>query len=122
MLSDESHPTGTCTNPYGRTKYFTEEIIKDVCFAYPVRQLASSLSHHMISDRKNEKKYYSYEVVYEFIVLLLWIFFWVHYCFCFRTSAACCCDTSTLSAPIPQASWVRIQEALRQISCPTFHR
>ncbi|GIY19020.1 UDP-glucose 4-epimerase [Caerostris extrusa] len=29
---DEHHPVGsTCTNPYGRTKYFIEEILKDVC-------------------------------------------------------------------------------------------
>lgn len=29
---DENHPVGsTCTNPYGRTKYFIEEILKDVC-------------------------------------------------------------------------------------------
>ena len=27
---DEKHPTGKCTNPYGKTKYFMEEIIK-VC-------------------------------------------------------------------------------------------
>ncbi|XP_067141437.1 UDP-glucose 4-epimerase-like isoform X2 [Centruroides vittatus] len=28
---DENHPVGlTCTNPYGRTKYFIEEIMKDV--------------------------------------------------------------------------------------------
>lgn len=28
---DERHPVGsTCTNPYGRTKYFIEEILKDV--------------------------------------------------------------------------------------------
>ena len=26
---DESHPTGNCSNPYGKTKYFVEEIIKD---------------------------------------------------------------------------------------------
>lgn len=30
---DESHKVGSCTNPYGRTKYFIEEIIKDVCRA-----------------------------------------------------------------------------------------
>jgi len=31
---DENHPAGVgITNPYGRTKYFTEEIIKDVCNA-----------------------------------------------------------------------------------------
>ncbi|GAB6029197.1 hypothetical protein CHUAL_004970 [Chamberlinius hualienensis] len=30
----EQHPTGQgCTNPYGRTKYFVEEILKDVCMA-----------------------------------------------------------------------------------------
>lgn len=28
----EDHPTGQgCTNPYGKTKYFVEEILKDVC-------------------------------------------------------------------------------------------
>ena len=34
---DESHPTGKCTNPYGKTKYFMEEIMKDVCAANEVR-------------------------------------------------------------------------------------
>lgn len=29
----ESHPTGNCTNPYGKSKYFTEEILKDLCAA-----------------------------------------------------------------------------------------
>ena len=34
---DENHPTGVgITNPYGRTKYFTEEIIKDMCTANKV--------------------------------------------------------------------------------------
>lgn len=32
---DEKHPTGRCTNPYGKTKYFMEEIIKDVQTANP---------------------------------------------------------------------------------------
>ncbi|XP_011214481.1 UDP-glucose 4-epimerase [Bactrocera dorsalis] len=27
----EEHPTGNCTSPYGKTKYFTEEILKDLC-------------------------------------------------------------------------------------------
>lgn len=28
----EDHPTGQgCTNPYGKSKYFVEEILKDVC-------------------------------------------------------------------------------------------
>lgn len=30
---DENHPTGGCTNPYGKTKYFIEEILKDLCAA-----------------------------------------------------------------------------------------
>nr|XP_033812251.1 UDP-glucose 4-epimerase [Geotrypetes seraphini] len=30
---DEKHPVGGCTNPYGKTKYFIEEMIKDVCKA-----------------------------------------------------------------------------------------
>lgn len=29
----EDHPTGGCTNPYGKTKFFTEEILKDICVA-----------------------------------------------------------------------------------------
>ncbi|XP_023931448.1 UDP-glucose 4-epimerase-like isoform X3 [Lingula anatina] len=28
---DEKHPVGGCTNPYGKTKYFIEEMIKDLC-------------------------------------------------------------------------------------------
>lgn len=30
---DEKHPTGNCTNPYGKSKYFVEEILKDLCAA-----------------------------------------------------------------------------------------
>ncbi|XP_041068713.1 UDP-glucose 4-epimerase isoform X2 [Carcharodon carcharias] len=30
---DESHPVGSCTNSYGKTKYFIEEMIKDLCHA-----------------------------------------------------------------------------------------
>ncbi|XP_034015632.1 UDP-glucose 4-epimerase isoform X2 [Thalassophryne amazonica] len=30
---DEHHPVGNCTNPYGKTKYFIEEMIKDHCKA-----------------------------------------------------------------------------------------
>ncbi|XP_045157853.2 UDP-glucose 4-epimerase-like [Mercenaria mercenaria] len=30
---DEKHPTGGCTNAYGKTKYFIEEILKDICTA-----------------------------------------------------------------------------------------
>ena len=28
---DEKHPVGNCSNPYGKTKFFVEEIMKDVC-------------------------------------------------------------------------------------------
>jgi UDP-glucose 4-epimerase len=27
---DEKHPAGSCTNPYGKTKYFIEEVLRDV--------------------------------------------------------------------------------------------
>jgi len=30
---DEKHPVGNCTNPYGKTKFFMEEIMKDMCAA-----------------------------------------------------------------------------------------
>lgn len=30
---NETHPTGNCTNPYGKSKYFTEEMLKDLCAA-----------------------------------------------------------------------------------------
>jgi len=29
----EAHPAGACTNPYGKTKYFIEQIISDQCDA-----------------------------------------------------------------------------------------
>lgn len=34
---DEDHPVGNCTNPYGNTKFFIEEIIRDLCNADKVR-------------------------------------------------------------------------------------
>lgn len=33
---DEQHPVGGCTNPYGKTKYFIEEMIRDQCIAEKV--------------------------------------------------------------------------------------
>ena len=33
----EDHPTGNCTNPYGKSKYFTEEILRDLCASDKVR-------------------------------------------------------------------------------------
>jgi UDP-glucose 4-epimerase len=32
---DEAHPVGACTNPYGKTKYFIEEICRDEAKADP---------------------------------------------------------------------------------------
>ncbi|KAJ8305444.1 hypothetical protein KUTeg_015989 [Tegillarca granosa] len=32
---DENHPVGGCTNPYGKTKYFIEHILMDLCKAEP---------------------------------------------------------------------------------------
>lgn len=29
----EAHPTGDCSSPYGKSKYFTEEIMKDLCLS-----------------------------------------------------------------------------------------
>ena len=31
---DEAHPVGACTNPYGKTKYFIEEICRDYSQAH----------------------------------------------------------------------------------------
>ena len=31
----ETHPVGNCSNPYGTTKFFVEEILKDVCKSDP---------------------------------------------------------------------------------------
>uniref|UniRef100_A0A7N4PMV9 UDP-glucose 4-epimerase n=1 Tax=Sarcophilus harrisii TaxID=9305 RepID=A0A7N4PMV9_SARHA len=33
---DENHPTGGCTNPYGKSKFFIEEMIQDLCRAEKV--------------------------------------------------------------------------------------
>ncbi|XP_046759576.1 UDP-glucose 4-epimerase isoform X4 [Gallus gallus] len=33
---DEKHPVGGCTNPYGKSKYFIEEMIQDLCKAEKV--------------------------------------------------------------------------------------
>ena len=33
---DESHPTGKCINPYGRTKYFFEEMLRDLAHSKKV--------------------------------------------------------------------------------------
>ena len=35
---DEAHPTGGCTNPYGKSKFFIEEMIRDLCQADKVRE------------------------------------------------------------------------------------
>lgn len=39
---DEAHPTGGCTNPYGKSKFFIEEMVRDLCRADSVRTSCSS--------------------------------------------------------------------------------
>ena len=36
---DEGHPVGQCTNPYGKTKFFIEEILKDAQTADPAMRV-----------------------------------------------------------------------------------
>lgn len=47
---DEQHPVGGCTNPYGKTKYFIEEIIKDHCKAEKVgkEEKKTRTAHHVL--------------------------------------------------------------------------
>jgi len=42
---NEVHPAGACTNPYGKTKYFIEQIISDVCDADEVAAHRCQWSH-----------------------------------------------------------------------------
>lgn len=42
---DEKHPVGGCTNPYGKTKYFIEEILRDLHKAEPVSRLEGDWSY-----------------------------------------------------------------------------
>lgn len=35
----EEHPTGNCTNPYGKSKFMMEEMMRDVCISDPVNVL-----------------------------------------------------------------------------------
>lgn len=41
---DENHPVGGCTNPYGKSKYFIEEMIRDLCRAEKVRSCPKARS------------------------------------------------------------------------------
>lgn len=47
---DEQHPAGGCTNPYGKTKYFIEEMIKDHCKAEKVLITRSKCIHDYTYD------------------------------------------------------------------------
>ena len=38
---DENHSVGACTNPYGRTKYFIEKLLEDICMSDTVTWLSS---------------------------------------------------------------------------------
>ena len=51
---EETQEVGKCTNPYGKTKYFIEEILRDLCKSDPVgqylyRAFAFSLSQLTVS-------------------------------------------------------------------------
>lgn len=79
---DEQHPVGGCTNPYGKTKYFIEEIIKDHCKAEKV----------LARRRKG------------FLVSVCVVEGFITRCLCLsRTGTRCCCVTSTRSGLIPLA-------------------
>lgn len=41
----ESHPTGDCTSPYGKSKYFVEEILKDLCLSDDVSLITNWFGH-----------------------------------------------------------------------------
>jgi UDP-glucose 4-epimerase len=43
---DEKHPVGGCTNPYGKTKYFIEEILTDISKADEVGHLPVIVFFH----------------------------------------------------------------------------
>lgn len=45
----EKHPTGNCTNPYGKTKLMMEEMMRDVCASDPV-------SYHFSFNRLSSNK------------------------------------------------------------------
>ena len=51
---DEKHPAGVgITNPYGRTKWFTEEIMKDLCTANQVFRSACHWFWNLIGEYRN---------------------------------------------------------------------
>lgn len=39
----ENMKTGDCTNPYGKTKYMVEEVLKDLCTSDKVSNMSTSL-------------------------------------------------------------------------------
>ena len=49
---DEKHPVGGCTNPYGKTKYFIEEILSDVCKADKVNNSELFFSQKMYRTKR----------------------------------------------------------------------
>lgn len=78
---DEEHPVGGCTNAYGKTKFFIEEIIKDVCNADKVSgplapvvftycagsYIEEPTSKYFISLVKKKIIFYVFIVVFKFI-------------------------------------------------------
>lgn len=62
----EDHPAGQCTNPYGKSKYFTEEILKDVCASdkvhircfFTMKRVKSINLRQTLIDEKNKQTFY----------------------------------------------------------------
>ena len=54
---DEKHPVGGCTNPYGKTKYFIEEFLSDVCKADKVSRVKVYLTTNLLinAHKSNQK-------------------------------------------------------------------
>lgn len=52
----EEHPTGNITNVYGRTKYFIEEMLKDISRAEKVFFLKKKYNYINIYYKNNSKK------------------------------------------------------------------
>lgn len=72
---DEQHPVGGCTNPYGKTKYFIEEMVKDHCKAEKVNSEERHSQTHTLPSP--ELSHYSFSVG--------------------RTGMLCCCAISIQS-------------------------
>ena len=91
---DEKHPTGNCTNPYGKTKFFMEEIIKVV------------IKESILQRPRNQFNPYSPRTCPQLTL----------------TGAAPCSDTSTQWAPTHPAWSARTPRERPTILCLMSHR